>query len=310
MLTYLEIFGVAEVFGVLPTPLVLRLAPASGAAAGGVDPDSGVSEQDSLMTRDIAGLEPVKADIITTRRAARGELMVGSSTGKRNIVLKIGLNPDWATQTMAELRQQVYAYFMPEQSVLLRFHSTHIPTCEIEGFIESLEPNIFSKDPEIVISIICPDPDFVSVDETVITGVVGEFLLGPMVDIDYPGSIETGFELKIESSEDTPIYSAGIYVVFGRDLGRRQTFAFSEIAIDTTKRFEMSSVSGNKYVRNVAIPSGDITNLLRQLDLLSSSGPEWPILTPKANVFRVGTNGDDDPGQDWTLTYFARFGGL
>jgi hypothetical protein len=67
--------------------------------------------------------------------------------------------------------------------------------------------------------------------------------------------------------------------------------------------FLMNSLPGAKYVQNVGIGSGLITNLLAKV----AGGSTWPTLQPGVNDFSVIT---DAGVQDWQLTYFARYGGL
>jgi hypothetical protein len=136
--------------------------------------ESGEIDDSPLQIKNVAGAGPVKSEIATGSLAEiDGEYFTGSSTPKRNLVLTIGLNPDWATQTIESLRALVYKAFMVKNEVHLRFYSTHLPTCAINGHVESAEPNIFSRDPEFQVSIICPQPDFLAVALTVYTGVVG-----------------------------------------------------------------------------------------------------------------------------------------
>ena len=74
-------------------------------------------------------------------------------------------------------------------------------------------------------------------------------------------------------------------------------------SVSATKYFVVNSVPGQKYVRNVELGSGVITNLLSKVQ----TGSEWPTLKPGVNDFTVIT---DLGAQDWTLSYFERFGGL
>ncbi len=75
------------------------------------------------------------------------------------------------------------------------------------------------------------------------------------------------------------------------------------VTVDTAKYFEMNTRRGAKYVRNVNISNGVITNLLTTMTVSSV----WPKLFPGANNFAVIQN---ISGQTWTLTYYARYGGL
>ena len=146
-----------EVFSARPAPIL---------SLGGFMPSD-----DPVHIRDISGLGPVKAEITTTPSgASRGATFQGVSTDKRNIVLTLGLSPNWSTQTVSSLRQLLYAYFMTEQWCKLRFHSDELPTTDIEGYVEGFEPNHFAQDPEYQISIINPRPDFIEIDASIYEG--------------------------------------------------------------------------------------------------------------------------------------------
>jgi hypothetical protein len=277
-----------EVFSPQPDAPVLPL--------GGFMPS-----QDPIHVRDIDGLGPVNANIASTPLATgRGEQYQGSTTGKRNIVLALGLNPDWVDQTISTLRQMLYRYFMPQSWVKLRFTSDHLPVCEIEGYVESFEPNMFSKDPEMSISIICPKPDFIQADATIIYGKVDDGTIESVFD--YVGTIETGYEFRVAASLENPSYTGDLTLVttaFGED----QLVVVEDILIDVTQFFRFCSVVNAKRVSTVAVADGIFTNRLDKMT------PEsvWPVLKPGENVITVAGAEND---QDWTLVYFNRFGGL
>jgi hypothetical protein len=60
-----------------------------------------------------------------------------------------------------------------------------------------------------------------------------------------------------------------------------------------------------KFVQNVNISTGVITNLLSKLHI--QEGSSWPTLEPGTTEFSVITN---TGVQDWELRYYERFGGL
>ncbi|HMS83609.1 MAG TPA: phage tail family protein [Nitrospira sp.] len=261
----------------------------------------GDANTDRVQIRGIEGLGPVKANINTTQFGSfDGELYSGSSVGKRNIVLTLGLNPDWATQSMADLRNTLYAYFMPKLWVRLRFTSDHMPDVQIDGYIESFEPNMFSKDPEIQISIICPKPNFVAVTSTTVTGTV-EVDPATGVTINYAGTVATGGILTISSSAGTPSYTGYIRV---RNFGlAEEKFSITPVTIDTTpKQFVLNTRQGSKSVR---LMSGNtvVSNLLTSVTGIMA----WPTLKPGLNNFSVVGS---SAGQTWSLVYYAQYGGL
>jgi hypothetical protein len=117
-----------------------------------------------IFIKDIAGLEPVKAEITTATSNQDGDLFQNARLGKRNIVFQLGLNPNWIDQNMSSLRHMLYRYFLPTFWRQLWFYSDNMPTVNIWGNVESFEPNMFSQDPEIQISVLCPRPKFIGLD--------------------------------------------------------------------------------------------------------------------------------------------------
>lgn len=274
-----------ELFSVRPAPVL---------SLGGFMPSD-----DPVMFRDIDGLGPVKSDISTTDSgASRGETYQGAATGKRNIVLTLGLNPDWTTQTVSSLRQLLYRYLMTGQWCKLRFHSDEMPTTDIEGWVESFEPNVFSQDPEVQVSIINPKPDFIEIDATIFTGTVDDGSNQQVVE--YDGSISAGFEVRVDRSVALPTYSGPLTITVDNSDGI-QTIIVDPVTIDTVQSYKMSSVQGKKRVQAEAIADGAITNLLK-----NKSG-DWPELQPGENLVSIAA---DTPGQTWTMAFFNRFGGL
>lgn len=256
---------------------------------------------DPVQIRDINGLGPVKSDLALTPFATgRGELFQGSSTGKRNIVLTLGLNPNWANQTMTSLRQLLYRYFMPEYWSTYRFFSDELPDVTIRGVVESFEPNIFSADPEVQVSIICPKPDFVHLDTTIITGATTD--PPDEIVLNYLGTANTGFVLIVESPEGEDSYSGGLTITnqYG-DLV--QSFSANAITVDGLMYVEINTVRSTRHIYNVMYETREAVNILAKLAL----GADWPEFGPGENTFSIIA---DVTGLRWRLGYFNRYGGL
>jgi hypothetical protein len=261
------------------------------------------ANKDPIHIRDIQGLGPVKAAINTTQFGdLDGELFSGSSVGKRNIVLTLGLNPNWQDQSMTSLRQLLYSYFMTKMGVRLVFSSTELPDVQIDGYVESFEPNQFSRDPEVQISIICPKPNFVAVNPTVVTDTPDPDTSTP-ITVTYAGTVETGFVLKQESN----VNFIGTVIVRNMS-GSEQLFTVPGIPVDSTQYFLMSSEQGNKFVRSMYNQS-IVANLLSKV----SGAVVWPKLIPGANAISVATVPNEffpSPTTSWVLTYYAKYGAL
>lgn len=256
--------------------------------------DAGQAETDPLQILNVEGLGPVEAAVNSVPLATfDGESYSGSSVGRRNIVMTVRPNPDWNVWTYERLRRLVYSYFMPRGLTRLIFETDEIDPVEIYGYVESVEPAIFSKNGEIVVSVICPQPHFTSVDPTIVNGTNGVETV-----IDYDGSISTPFNLKVLHTDGvSPTY---VRAQFGGLVPRNQQV---QTYLSATEYFLSNSVPGNKYVRRVDSDSGVYTNLLQHI----VSGSSWLTLELGENEFTVVTDSGD---QDWTMTYYKKYGGL
>lgn len=260
----------------------------------------GRAENDLIQIRNIDGLDPVKASINTTPYGSvDGSSYTGSSVQSRNLVLTIHPNPNWDTWTFESLRRLIYSYFMPKLLTRLVFYSDDMVPVEISGIVESVTVNPFSKDQEFLVSIICPDPYFVAVDPIVVTG--QSVRPGAAVTaIEYEGNVETGIQVSV-SFVSGPLPTS-IKIQIGNPAISYLTVAGT---VNSSLYFEMSSIPRQKFVQNINIGSGIITNLLSKISI--AEGSVWPTITPGVTEFSVIT---DQGVQDWELTYFERFGGL
>lgn len=259
---------------------------------------------DPVQIREIDGIGPVKADIVSTPFAtADGELYQGASVGKRNIVMKLGFNPNWIDQTISSLRQLLYRYLLPKAWIKLRFHSDDLPILEIEGYVESCDPNIFSQDPEMVVSIICHKPDFIDVDATIIYGVVDDG--SNIEEIDYTGTVDTGFEVRVAGSVAVPAYTGLVRVQAWREPEVPSDLIVDPVTINGDQYYKMSSAKSARRVLAINWESGEAANLLMYM----TDESVWPVLRPGTNLFTVAS-APDGRGQEWTLAYYTRYGGL
>lgn len=109
----------------------------------------------------ITGIGPGKANINTTEVSTNdGSLYNSSRLPSRNIVL--GLK--YYGVDIETIRQTSYRYF-PIKKKLKLLIKTDNREAEIEGYVESNDPNIFSKREGSDISIVCPNPFFYSAGE-------------------------------------------------------------------------------------------------------------------------------------------------
>lgn len=142
-----------------------------------------------FLIESIEGIGPQEAQIYTTPfQAYDGERFNSAVVQKRNITMKIRLiqrfYPDTGYELMEDLRRKAYKFFPVKGKVSLIFF-TDKGDRAIDGYVESCDPDIFSKEESISISIICPDPYFYEYD-------------GPGQQIEALSILEPRFFFKFE----------------------------------------------------------------------------------------------------------------
>lgn len=248
-----------------------------------------------LYIEDIEGLGPVKATISQSSSSTRdGTQFQNGRLESRNIVITLGLEPDYATEDVQALRERVYNFFMTNTNVRMRYIDSGGRQVDISGRVESCEPAIFSREPAVVISVLCFEPDFVNVTPVVHEG-----------------------ESVNDSDEELIVYSgnSGTGVLFTINIDR----TVSEITIyhrgpdDSIKTLELSAplengdivtistVVGDKYIRRNRL--GTVSSLLYG----RSTQSDWTKLEKGNNYIRVYITG---AAIEYSMTYTPRYGGL
>lgn len=129
----------------------------------------------------ITGLNPPPAQINTTDIAGLdGAKFNSSKLNTRNIVITLKINGD-----VEHNRLLLYRMF-PTKEQCIFFYSNNSRNVSIEGYVETVECNLFSNSEVMQISIICPYPYFKSIDE-IITDISNE-----IAKFVFPFSINVG----------------------------------------------------------------------------------------------------------------------
>lgn len=143
------------------------------------------------IVKNIDGLGPVKSEVTTMGVPTEaGSRFMTARDVARNIVLTIGFQPNYGLGSSYEgLRRALYAALVPSTKVQLIFTDSVLGVMTIDGYVETHEPDIFSQDPQVQISVICPTPYF--------TGTPGyqsfPIASGPSFSLNYPGDVPVGF---------------------------------------------------------------------------------------------------------------------
>lgn len=251
---------------------------------------------EGYSVQNIDGLDPVKADLVSSSMATQdGEQYHSARREKRNIILTLGLEADYATTTTRKLRDRLYAFFMPKSEVTLRFISDDEPTVDIAGRVESLEAPLFSQVPKATISILNYDPDFVDTLHPVTLEQNSTSDL-TTTEIDYDGTIEAGFDFEITIPR--AISELSVYNTPEDNQVRAMDFAALLQAGDVLRFSTRPGSLGVTLIRG-----SDTGSLLYALSPYS----DWIKLYPGKNRFRVAIAGAPVP---YTINYTNRYGGL
>lgn len=250
---------------------------------------------DGFVLEDVDGLHPVKATIVSSSFANLDKQEYQSSRREsRDITITIGMEPDYSSQTVSDLRKRLYGYFMPKSPVNLRLVDSDGLEVEINGWVESCEAPLWAKEPQMIVVVRCLDSDFVELDPTVVPGntvsTVTEF------EINYDGNVDTGIEFVLNVNRTLGAFA--IYQTPPDNTSRVIEFASSLVAGDI---LTIGTTPGEKEV--VLTHLGVDTSVLWAISPQSN----WLTLMPGVNKFRVYATGAAIP---FTITYKTRYGGL
>lgn len=258
-------------------------------------------EESGFIITSITGLGPGKANVNTTEVATNdGSLFNSSRLPSRNIV--ISLKYMWA-DSIEDARQKSYKYF-PIKKKITMLIETDNRQAEIEGYVESNDPTIFSNSEGSDISIVCPDPFFYSagkngINTTIFYGVEPLFefpfsneslfekllIMGEIKNetervVVYNGDAEIGVTITIHAigeASNITIYNTGTREVMRIDTDKMQKFTGSGII--TGDDVIICTVKGNKSVS--LFRNGKTTNILNCLD----KNADWFQLAKGDNIF-------------------------
>lgn len=261
-------------------------------------------EKSGFIIKEITGLGPATANINVTELSTNdGGLFNSARVEMRNIVMKLEF---LAMPTVEDVRQLSYQYFPLKRKVTLRVETDN-RISEIDGYVESNEPDIFSKNESTKISIVCPDPYFKSTNfhQTVFYGVDSLF--------EFPFSDESVNENLIElgrlnnSTEQTIFYDGDSEVGIVINLEAYGDVSGFQIHNVTTKekmillddklqkltgsgivygdKISISTIKGEKSI--VLTRNGVRKNILNCLDRNS----DWFQLSKGDNIFAYVAEG-------------------
>ena len=229
-------------------------------------------------------------------------------TEKRTIDMTLLLTfaPDIETS-----RQVLYRYFPIKKKVRLFFNTTN-RNVYIDGYVEKCEPDIFSKEESVALSVVCDDPYFYetggtnyttfgsvnplfefefeneSLDENLIE--LSEYKLDRVRNIVYNGDIEAGIVIHIEAISG-PVGNITIYNFITKELMKISSDRIEHMTgskISAGDELIISTVHKNPYVE--LLRNGERTNMINAIDRKS----DWFSLVKGNNIFGYSVDDETD----------------
>lgn len=248
---------------------------------------------EGFIVTNIEGLDPGKATMVSSNFATMdGARYQASRREARNVVMRLALEPDYATGSVSALRQRLYLFLMPKSEVKLSFVMEGGARYNITARVESFETALFSKEPSVDISMLCFDPDFYNPAKVMIGG-LSTSAGDDESPVMYSGTVETGFYMTLVISASVDRFS-----VTNRapDNTVRSLDFVSPLFPDTY--IDISTVPGEKGVWRYETEA-----------MLYAISPysDWLKLYPGINNIRVET---DIGSAGWMMTWTDKHGGL
>jgi len=250
---------------------------------------------DGLVLEDVDGLDPVDASISSSDSAQQdGANFQAARRIPRNLLIKIGLEPQASNQTVRGLRRQLYSFFMPKKSVSLRFYDLDGLVVDISGWIESFDAKLFVKEPHVNISVMCLKPDLLEITPVELSEETTDDTTE--IPIVYTGTVDTGFTFTM--NVDRTLTELTIYHRGPDDVIQSMEVAIPMVSGDV---LSISTVKGNKYV------TLNHLGTLSHVAYAVSPQSTWHQLSEGDNYIRVYAEGDPIP---YDISYITRHGGL
>jgi len=122
-------------------------------------------QESNYQILSIIGLNPPSAHLNTSSVSGMDGAMYNSGRlNTRNIVITAKINGD-----VEENRQNLYRYCPTKEKVRFYFKNNNRDVY-IDGYVDSVECDLFTNDERMQISIICPHPYFMDTSETQVDG--------------------------------------------------------------------------------------------------------------------------------------------
>lgn len=288
-------------------------------------------ESSGFIIIKIDGIGPGKATVTKNdSKVYDGGTITSARLPSRNIKMEIQFL--WVN-SIEDVRHKSYKYFPLKKPITLIFE-TDTRTVEIEGVVESNEPDIFSSEESTNISIICPDPYFYASGENARsktefsginavfeipsdTGYSNESLTEALTEISTlyvqsergimnHGEVDIGVVISIKPLAIVK----GILTISNVTLGQNMSFDLNKIKTITEQDFHLgdeliiNTLRGKKSV--TLVREGKNYNALSCIDTRT----DWIYLTSGENTFTYYLDGEGIEDLQFSVTNSILYEGV
>lgn len=170
-------------------------------------PIEGVETAGVFLLKSADGLGPPEVEVRISDTAGEGGVYQGRRARNRQVVVLIGLQPEWDLgQTAEELRTLLYGLLTPKfgQMVGLEIHDETGQLAFARGHISRFEAAIFSEDPAVQVTLDCDHPYLKAPATKVQVPVETVSGTQTFLDISNEGTAPSGFTMGITFTAATP----------------------------------------------------------------------------------------------------------
>ena len=288
-------------------------------------------ESSGFIIIKIDGIGPGKATVTKNdSKVYDGGTITSARLPSRNIKMEIQFL--WVN-SIEDVRHKSYKYFPLKKPITLIFE-TDTRTVEIEGVVESNEPDIFSSEESTNISIICPDPYFYASGEnarsrTEFSGINPLFEIPSGIGYSNESLTEALTEISalyVQSERGIMNYGEvdigvvisikplaivkGILTISNVTLGQNMSFDLNKIKTITENDFHLgdelviNTLRGKKSV--TLVREGKNYNALSCIDTRT----DWIYLTSGENTFTYYLDGEGIEDLQFSVTNSILYEGV
>ena len=288
-------------------------------------------ESSGFIIIKIDGIGPGKATVTKNdSKVYDGGTITSARLPSRNIKMEIQFL--WVN-SIEDVRHKTYKYFPLKKPITLIFE-TDTRTVEIEGVVESNEPDIFSSEESTNISIICPDPYFYASGEnarsrTEFSGINPLFEIPSDIGYSNESLTEALTEISalyVQSERGIMNYGEvdigvvisvkplaivkGILTISNVTLGQNMSFDLNKIKTITENDFHLgdeliiNTLRGKKSV--TLVREGKNYNALSCIDTRT----DWIYLTSGENTFTYYLDGEGIEDLQFSVTNSILYEGV